>query len=157
MGHRPSLVLSILVAAAVTTLITVDGCGGMHDSGARPSERPPAAPARSSTPPADQCLSRVTVVYPPGDNPLRSACLRVGATVTITLQTQGAARWRPVVSSDRTVVAVRQVRTDRAGTLQTSATAMRPGAATLHSAELVAADPHGPPGQPWTLSLRVVG
>jgi hypothetical protein len=105
---------------------------------------------------ARRCLSGVfSVVYPPGDNPVRSACLQMGTTVEITLTAIGGTTWSRPTDSDPTVAAFTD-RVDPGGTRHDSVQLLRPGTVTFTSASTYTPDPHGPPSRLWSLTLTIV-
>lgn len=95
------------------------------------------------------------VVYPPGDNPVRSACLHLGTTVNITLAATGGTRWSAPTDSNPAVAAVTD-QVDADGTRHDTVQLLRPGTVTLASASTYTPDPHGPPSRLWSLTLTIV-
>ncbi|MFE2474178.1 hypothetical protein [Streptomyces mirabilis] len=138
--------------------VSVSAGSGSASSGhtASPSASPPASTASSGS--TGRCLSgTVAVLYPPADNPLRSACVHVGTKIQITLKpTSPNYSWAPVTSSTPKTVTVLDNQLAPAGTRTATARAAAPGTATLSSANTYTPDPHGPPSKPWQLNLTIV-
>lgn len=103
-----------------------------------------------------RCLSGAfRVVYPPGDNPVRSACVHLGTVVGVVLQAVGGTTWSALTDSDPAVAEV----TDRVGadgTRHDSVVLLRAGTVTFTSVSTYIPDPHGPPSRLWSLTLTVV-
>jgi hypothetical protein len=145
-----------LWAGLLTATLTACGHGSGTAAGtpATAPSTPSATPAVSST---RLCLSgTVRVLYPPADNPLRSACVHTGTRIVITLQARPNYRWAPVVSSDSAVITVLSNRLAANGARAAGARAGVPGTTTLSSADTFTPDPHGPPSRAWQLRLRVI-
>lgn len=122
-----------------------------------PTVPTPAGGQTAVPTPSGDCLhGPLRVLYPGADNPLRSTCLHTGTTLVITLITRGAYRWAPVTSSTPAVVAVQDRHTDPSHTVITTLRALRPGTATLTSANTFTPDTHGPPSRAWQLQVRVI-
>jgi hypothetical protein len=110
----------------------------------------------TSTSVTGRCLSGVFfVVYPPGDNPVRSACLHMGTNVTIMLVAIGGTVWSAPTDSNPAVAAITD-QVDSDGTRHDSVQLLRPGTVTLTSASTYTPDPHGPPSRLWSLTLTIV-
>jgi hypothetical protein len=86
---------------------------------------------------------------------LRSVCIRVGGSVTITLTTTVGDRWTPPTSSSPALATVDDFHTDADGALHATVTARRPGTATLSAFESFIPDPGGPPSYMWSLTLNI--
>ncbi|MGJ5752407.1 hypothetical protein [Streptomyces puniciscabiei] len=95
-------------------------------------------------------------MYPPADNPLRSACLKLGTTIHLTLKSPANYGWAPVRSSSPNTVTLLDDHTASDGTRSATARAASAGTATLSSADTYTPDPHGPPSRAWQLTLTVV-
>jgi hypothetical protein len=95
------------------------------------------------------------VLYPGSDNPLRTTCIRVGGTLTITLTATGTYRWTTPTSFAPDLVTIGAVHTDPDGALHATVTARAPGTTTLTATDTFTPDPHGPPSRVWTLTLNV--
>lgn len=105
---------------------------------------------------AGRCVSGVfSVVYPPGDNPVRSACLHLGTTVDIMLMAIGGTTWSRPTDSDPVVATITD-ETDPSGTRHDTVQLLRPGTVTFTSASTYTPDPHGPPSRLWSLTLTIV-
>lgn len=103
-----------------------------------------------------RCLSGVfLVVYPPGDNPVRSACLHMGTTVAITLMAIRGTTWSALTDSNPAVAAIID-QVDPDGSRRDSVLLLRPGTVTFTSASSYTPDPHGPPSRLWSLTLTIV-
>lgn len=172
---------AVRVGAAALAMIVLGGCG----SAARQVAGAPSAPAATAAtagspvgasatqsaaaPPttspqgssrspgaSGRCLSGAfMVVYPPGDNPVRSACVHLGTTVGVVLQAAGGTTWSALTDSDPAVAAV----TDRVGadgTRHDGVVLLRTGTVTFTSVSTYIPDPHGPPSRLWSLTLTVV-
>ncbi|MGW1809622.1 hypothetical protein [Streptomyces sp. NPDC002078] len=123
----------------------------------RPSHGTPAPAGSSASSSTRPCLSgTVTVLYPPADNPLRTACLQVGTTIHLTLKSPANYGWTPVRSSNPNTVTLLDDHTASDGTRSATARAASAGTATLSSADTYTPDPHGPPSRAWQLTLTVV-
>ncbi len=102
------------------------------------------------------CLSGVfSVVYPPGDNPVRSACLHMGTNVSVMLVAVGGTVWSAPTDSNPAVAAITD-RVDSNGTRHESVRLLRPGTVTFTSASTYTPDPYGPPSRLWSLTLTIV-
>jgi hypothetical protein len=154
-------VLALIVSAAACT----------SDTGVTaPAKKSPSAPASTrsflgsptlagsaASSSARRCLiGTVTVLYPPADNPLRTACLHIGTTIRITLKSSANCSWATVRSSNPNTVTVLDDHTMPGGTHSASAPAASAGSATLNSADTYTPDRHGPPSRDWRLTLTVV-
>ncbi|MEV5878367.1 hypothetical protein AB0L75_29910 [Streptomyces sp. NPDC052101] len=123
------------------------------------SPRPTGPPVSASTAgsSARSCLSgKVSVRYPPADNPLRSICVHVGTEIDIALTPSPGYRWAPVTSSSPTTGVVLDDHLATDGTRSATARATAPGTAMLDSADTYTPDPHGPPSRAWQLTLTVI-
>lgn len=172
--HRVALAVLVLAAASacsntsVTAANTVGGtrsasAAGSAGAGGVPappptsvSSSPVGAPSSSivaSTAAAGRtCLAHVSILYPVGDNPLRSTCVRVGGSVDITLTAIGGYRWSvPVSSNPAVAVIANQYADPTSGTLRATVTVRGPGTTTLSATQSLAAG--GPPRRLWTLIL----
>ena len=110
----------------------------------------------TSTGVTGRCLSGVfSVVYPPGDNPVRSACLRMGTTVVITLMAIRGTTWSAPTDTNPAVATITD-QVDPDGTRHDSVLLLRPGTVTFTSASSYTPDPHGPPSKLWSLTLTIV-
>lgn len=138
--------------------VSASAGSGSASSGHTASAPPSTATATASSGSTGRCLSgTVAVLYPPADNPLRSACVHVGTKIQITLKpTSPNYSWAPVTSSTPKTVAVLANQLASDGTRTATARAAVPGTATLGSADTYSPDPHGPPSRPWQLTLTVV-
>jgi hypothetical protein len=117
-------------------------------AGTRPLNPPPSG--------SPNCLSgTVQVVYPSGDNPLRSVCVHVGSRIEITLRGAQGYPWRPVASSAPQVVGL-TADSVSAGTVDATTQALAPGSAVLSATTRAAADPTGPMTKRWQLTVTVV-
>lgn len=155
--HRQRRATAWLWGGIVTAALTACGSGSGTTAGT-----PATVPSTQSATPTGSstrlCLSgTVRVLYPPADNPLRSACVHTGTRIVITLQaTQPNYRWAPVVSSNAAVVTLLSNRVADNGTRAATARADTPGVTTLSSADTFTPDPHGPPSRAWQLKLGVI-
>ncbi|MFI6685714.1 hypothetical protein [Streptomyces sp. NPDC050485] len=121
-----------------------------------PSPSPPTSRTTAPTAPRDGCLSgTLQVLHPGADNPLRSACVRPGAEIVVTLTARASYQWAPVATSAPAVVAVVHSHTGPDRTTTTTLRALLPGTADLTSADTFTPDPHGPPSDGWQLSVYV--
>lgn len=122
-----------------------------------------SAPAVSSPIPQSQsqssaakCLSSLSVIYPAGDNHVRSACVHQAATVTATLLPVEGHAWTTPSSSDPAVATVTD-HADPDGTHHLTVTGLHPGTATLTSTAASVSDmSRTNTTAPWTLTLTVV-
>lgn len=144
-----------------TGLLAVLLLGGCSTTATSSAPATPSGPGSSiSAPSSDHCLSgAVTIDYPPGDNPLRSACVHVGVVIDVTLNATGGFVWTPLTDSDPSTAAITSAGSGGSGggSVHAQVRAVRPGTCTLSSSRSYTPDPHGPPTTLWTLTLRVVG
>lgn len=154
--------------AAVATVIAVAmlaGCSSSkHTASPGTSSISSSATTAVSDSPSDgtstggpsKCLSGTfSVVFPGTDNPVRSACLRLGTSVTVELLALRGVTWSVPSVSDPSVASVSD-QVSPPGTRHDHVTLIRPGTVTLTSASTYNPDPHGPPSRQWTLTLTIV-
>ncbi|MFJ5531047.1 hypothetical protein [Streptomyces sp. NPDC093261] len=160
-GARSVAALALMVSAAACASGTGATAPAKNSPSAHASTRSshgtPTAAGPSASRSTRPCLSgTVTVLYPPADNPLRTACLQVGTTIRLTLKSSANYGWAPVRSSNPNTVTLLDDHTASDGTRSATARAASAGTATLSSADTYTPDPHGPPSRAWQLTLTVV-
>ncbi|MEZ0069509.1 hypothetical protein ABIA32_005554 [Streptacidiphilus sp. MAP12-20] len=141
--------------------------GSPQSSAGTPGPRQTQPPARSSTstptslptliptPPgaSTHCLTGgARLVVPTGDNPLRTTCVRVGATVRVSLTARTGSAWGQVASSAPGVVQIEGVHPLPPGSELLVARAVAPGTAVLRAVETAADGTQSP----WELTVTVV-
>jgi hypothetical protein len=117
-----------------------------------PVATPTAVPAPPTT--AAHCLpAGVRLTVPTGDNAPRTACVRVGGTIRVSLDARGGGVWGQVASSAPGVVRVQGVHPLPPGSEILVARALAPGTAVLRA---VGTDASGARTS-WELTVDVVG
>jgi hypothetical protein len=83
-------------------------------------------------------------------------CVRVGSTITISLEPDRNYRWTAVSSSNGRLAEVTATSTNPSGAAHASVTVRGAGDAVVSAATWFTPDPHGPPTRLWRLALHIV-
>lgn len=164
-----------LAASVLVAILTFTGCdhkeASVADSGhpgpepsaragdtRRGTAKPTVTPATSdvSAAPTSCRSGQVVFVHHPGDPWEVAWCVRVGATITITLEPARGYRWTTVGTSAPQFAEVTATDTDRSGAGHATVTVHDTGDAVLSASTSFTPDPHGPPTQLWRLALHIV-
>jgi hypothetical protein len=165
----------LLVASVLAGVLTFAGCdskeAGVADSG-HPAPRPSAsggdalpgtarptvtaATSAANASPASCRSGQVVFVHHPGDPWEVAWCVKVGATITLTLEPGRGYRWTTVSTSAPRLAEVTATDTDRSGTGHATVTVHDAGEAVLSASTSFTPDPNGPPTRLWRLALHIV-
>ncbi|MCW2916946.1 MAG: hypothetical protein JWN52_5014 [Actinomycetia bacterium] len=164
--------LTVSVLAAVLTLAGCDSKeASVADSG-HPGPEPSAsagdagrgtakpavtsATSAASASPASCRSGQVVFVHHPGDPWEVAWCVKVGATITLTLEPGRGYRWTTVGTSAPRLAEVTATETDRSGTGHATVSVHDAGEAVLSASTSFTPDPNGPPTRLWRLALHIV-